>query len=291
METSKAVTMHLDRVTASHIRGTHIATGLTIAGHILLVEQIYDEKRHRPVLHVHRIHDEWRNTIIIAQEDVDFSYVESFSDGRILLVASRCDDDVDGSWLPNAFIYDQVGHLIDSYCLDDGIQNVQVDERDHIWVSYFDEGVFADAATNSVGSFGLVAFNDQGKVVFKNRDYPIDDCYAMNVSSANDVWFFYYSDYRIVQLQGGTSQAFLAPKRPFTDFAIYKDYLVSTDNTQTHVLQQQGKRYVEQGRMSFMSEQDERLSGTIKMRKNQIVLTTDTRLYTGKLNDLSFRTV
>lgn len=282
--------MHLDRVTASHIRGKHVATGLTCEGDLLLVEQIYDEKRKRPVLHVHRIQNQWRTTIIIAQEEVDISYVESFSDGRILLVASRCDDDVDGSWLPNAFVYDHVGHLIDSYCLDDGIQNIQVDERDQIWVSYFDEGIYADAATNSLGSFGLVAFNDQGKPVFKNRDFPIDDCFALNVAAANDVWFFYYSDYRVVNLQGTSSQSFAAPKRPFTDFAVYKDYLISTDNEHTFVLQQQGKRYIELGQMTFISEQDEILSGTIKMRKNQIVLTTDTRLYTSYLSDLIFET-
>ncbi|WP_214850321.1 hypothetical protein [Exiguobacterium sp. s193] len=288
METSKTVTMHLDRVTASHIRGKHVATGLACDGDLLLVEQIYDEKRKRPVLHVHRIQNQWRTTIIIAQEEVDFSYVESFSDGRILLVASRCDDDVDGSWLPNAFIYDQVGHLLDSYCLDDGIQNVQVDEQDHIWVSYFDEGVYADAATNSLGSFGLVAFDDKGHVVFKNKEHPIDDCYALNVVNSDDVWFFYYSDYRVVRLQETSSQSFAAPKRQFSDFAVYKDYLVTTDNEHTFVLQQQGKQYIEQGRMTFMSEQDELLSGTIKMRKNQIVLTTETRLYTGHLNDSSF---
>ncbi|VWX33029.1 hypothetical protein [Exiguobacterium oxidotolerans] len=290
METSKTVTMQLDRVVASQFRGKHVATGLTSQGHILLVEQLNDDKRKRPVLHVHRIHDQWRTTIIIAQEQVDFSYVGSFADGRILLVASRCDDDVDGSWLPNAFIYDQVGHLLDSFCLDDGIQNVQVDEIDQIWVSYFDEGIYADAATNTFGSFGLVAFNDQGKAVFKNNDYPIDDCYALNVIGADDVWFFYYSDYRIVHLHGGVSQAFAAPKRAFSDFSVYKDYLVSTDNEHTFVLQQQGKRYIEQGRMTFISEQNERLTGTIKMRNNQIVLTTEDRLYTGKLSDLIFET-
>lgn len=285
MDTSNTLKIHLDRVTASQVTGKHIATGLTISGQIMMIEEIYDAKRHRNVLHVHRLHDQWRTTTIVAQAETDFSYVDSFSDGRILLVASRCDDDVDGLWLPNAFIYDTSGHLLDSYCLDDGIQNVHVDEKDQIWVSYFDEGVFADAATNSVGSFGLVVFDAHGQVVFKNKEYPIDDCYALNVCASDDAWFFYHPDYRIVHLENGAGTSYSVPARHFSDFIVQGDHLITTDNEQTYLLKREGQHYEEQARIQFESEKGTPLQGTIKMRQDRIVLSTETRLYAGTFQD------
>ncbi|AFS70313.1 hypothetical protein [Exiguobacterium antarcticum] len=285
MDTSNTLKIHLDRVTASQVTGKHVATGLTISGQIMMIEQIYDTKRHRDVLHVHRLFDQWRTTTIVAQAETEFSYVDAFSDGRILLVASRCDDDVDGSWLPNAFIYDPSGHLLDRFCLDDGIQNVHVDEKDQIWVSYFDEGVFADAATNSIGSFGLAVFDEHGQAVFKNKDYPIDDCYALNVCSSNDAWFFYHPDYRIVHLENGKGTSYAAPLRQFSDFIVHGEHLISTDNDNTYLLKRDGNRYDEQARIQFESEKGTPLQGTIKMRQDRIVLSTETRLYAGTFSD------
>jgi len=285
LDTSNTLKIHLDRVTASQVTGKHVATGLTISGQIMMIEDIYDTKRRRNVLHVHRLHDQWRTTTIVAQAEIDFSYVDSFSDDRILLVASRCDDDVDGSWLPNAFIYDQAGHLLDSYCLDDGIQNVHIDEKNQIWVSYFDEGVFADSATTSIGSFGLAVFDEFGQVIYKNKDYPIDDCYALNVCGSDDAWFFYHPDYRVVHLQGERSTSYQVPTRHFSDFVVQGEYLISTDNEHTYLLQQEGDTYIEKARILFESEKGTPLQGTIKMRQNRIVLSTDTRLYAGTFTD------
>lgn len=251
----------------------------------MMIEEIYDTKRRRNILHVHRLHDQWRTTTIVAQAETDFSYVDSFSDGRILLVASRCDDDIDGLWLPNAFIYDSAGHLLDSFCLDDGIQNVHIDEKNQIWVSYFDEGVFADAVTNSVGSFGLVVFDEFGQAVFKNKDYPIDDCYALNVCASDDAWFFYHPDYRVVHFHQGNSTSYQVPRRHFSDFVVQGGYLISTDNEHTYLLKREGDRYVEMARILFESEKGSPLQGTIKMRQNRIVLSTDTRLYAGTFTD------
>ncbi len=178
MLTSPLAHFTLRRLTASYRTGRPVATGITVDGRILIVEETLDESRNEHVLSIHQLKDDWRKTTMIKRSEVDFSLIDRFPDGRLLLVASRCDDDVDGTWLPNAFVYDPQGNLLDSFCLDDGIQNMQIDEQGWIWVSYFDEGIYADAATSSNGAFGLVAFDDTGVVQYKNRQYPIDDCYA-----------------------------------------------------------------------------------------------------------------
>lgn len=282
MLTSPLAHFPLRRLTASYRSGNPVATGISVDGHILLVEETLDEARGRTVLSIHQLKDEWRKTTIVAQSETDFSFVDRFPDGRLLLVASRCDDDIDGSWMPNAFIYDVQGHLLDSYCLDDGIQNVQIDEQGQIWVSYFDEGIYADAMTSSNGAFGLVAFNDRGEVQYKNRQYPIDDCYALNVCSSKEVWFFYYSDFRFVRI----SQEDLvceAPTIAFSQFARYGEYLLAADHQDVQLLQRDGTIFQPIRSIRFVSEQGEILSSDLTMRQDLIVLSTSNQLFFGKL--------
>ncbi|MGI1805359.1 hypothetical protein ACRPK8_06415 [Exiguobacterium sp. TDN 0502] len=273
----------LRRLTASYRAGRLIATGISADGHILIVEETTDELEKEPILSIHQLKDEWRKTTIVPKEEIDFSLIDCFSDGRLLLVASRCDDDVDGTWLPNAFIYDPQGNLLDSFCLDDGIQNIQIDEQGWIWVSYFDEGVYADAVTSSNGAFGLVAFNDKGEVQYKNRQYPIDDCYALNVCSSQEVWFFYYSDYRFVRLEQTEDLVCEAPAIAYSQFARHEDYLLASNTDVIQLLKRTGTVYEVIREVSFLTEQGDSLTGDLTMRNDLIVLSTGKQLYFGTL--------
>ncbi|WP_290775204.1 MULTISPECIES: hypothetical protein [unclassified Exiguobacterium] len=273
----------LRRLTASYRSGSPVATGITVDGHILIVEESIDGSRETQILSIHQLKDDWRKTTIVERNDIDFSLVDRFPDGRLLLVASRCDDDIDGTWLPNAFIYDPQGQLLNSFCLDDGIQNMQIDEQGWIWVSYFDEGVYADAVTSSNGAFGLVAFDDTGEVQYKNRQYPIDDCYALNVCSSTEVWFFYYSDYRFVRINQEDDLVCEAPTIAFSQFARYDDHLLAAYSDDVHLLERNGTRFKSIRSIRFMTEQGNSLSGDLTMRDDLIVLATAEHLYVGRL--------
>ncbi|WP_294742184.1 hypothetical protein [uncultured Exiguobacterium sp.] len=283
MLTSPLAHFPLRRLTASYRTGRPVATGITVDGHILIVEETINESREKHVLSIHQLKDDWRKTTIVERNDIDFSLVDRFPDGRLLLVASRCDDDIDGTWLPNAFIYDPQGQLLNSFCLDDGIQNMQIDEQGWIWVSYFDEGIYADAVTSSNGAFGLVAFDDTGEVQYKNRQYPIDDCYALNVCSSTEVWFFYYSDYRFVRIDQEDDLVCEAPTITFSQFARYGDYLLATNTEEAKLLERSGTLFKSIRSIRFMTEQGISLSGDLTMRDDLIVLATAEHLYVGRL--------
>ena len=101
-------------------------------------------------------------------------------------------------------IYDQSGHFVRSIDLGDGIEDIQASSDGHIWVSYFDEGVFG----GGIGKYGAVCFDVHGNPQFKYSEYAehqglpfISDCYAMNVSGAGDVWLNYYTDFPLVHLR------------------------------------------------------------------------------------------
>lgn len=88
--------------------------------------------------------------------------------------------------------------------LGDASEDLQTTAKGHIWVSYFDEGVFG----SGIGASGLICFDSTGTPVFKysdlaeNHQVPyIDDCYALNVINDDEVWLCYYADFPLVCLR------------------------------------------------------------------------------------------
>lgn len=69
--------------------------------------------------------------------------MDLFSDGTLLIVQGRCLKD--GNYFErNARRYNRDGQLIDAFTLGDGINHVQIDDNDTIWLGYFDECVFGN---------------------------------------------------------------------------------------------------------------------------------------------------
>lgn len=118
-----------------------------------------------------------------------------------LLVNGRAEDQK----VQNATIFDDYGTSIISFHLGDGIENLQVSESGDIWVGYFDEGVYGD----TVGGSGLNCFNSNGERVFDFSDFSrgkkdipiIDDCYALNVVSNDEIYCYYYYDFPLFNLK------------------------------------------------------------------------------------------
>jgi hypothetical protein len=104
----------------------------------------------------------------------------------------------------SATIYDATGKILKELDLGDGSKDVQTTAQGNIWVSYFDEGVFGDG----IGSAGLVCFDRTGKPLFNYAEWAektqapfIDDCYALNVMTDDEVWLSYYSGFPLVRIK------------------------------------------------------------------------------------------
>ena len=84
------------------------------------------------------------------------------------------------------------------------MEDVRVGPDGIIWVAYFDEGIYGADPTSAPG---LVGFETNGHRSFEfdhkqaGTD-PIDDLYALNVTSEGVVWAYFYSQFPIVRLVG-----------------------------------------------------------------------------------------
>lgn len=106
----------------------------------------------------------------------------------------------------NGRIYSRDGEFLREILLGDGLQTVQATSNGVIWTSYFDEGVFGNYGwTDPVGASGLVAWGSDGNRVFAFQPREdldsICDCYALNVESEDDVWFYYYTEFPLIRLR------------------------------------------------------------------------------------------
>lgn len=132
--------------------------------------------------------------------------VQPLPDDAWLVVGARCQVGPDGALEPNAFVHGADGAPVRAFVLGDGVRDVSATLDGDLWVSYFDEGVYAeDGVTPAVGAPGIVRFDADGRVCWAFCPPPdglsIDDCYAMNVT-ADAVWAYYYSDFPLVRIDG-----------------------------------------------------------------------------------------
>jgi hypothetical protein len=109
----------------------------------------------------------------------------------------------DGSHDPSAIVYDGDGSVRSEFLVGDGIEDVQVTPDGHLWVSYFDEGIFG----NELASSGVREFDASGQTLWAFNPPEgfdrIDDCYALNAAAADHVYAYYYSSFPIVQIGSG----------------------------------------------------------------------------------------
>jgi hypothetical protein len=127
-----------------------------------------------------------------------------------------------------AQICDKNGHPVRTLDLGDASEHVQTTPDGHIWVGYFDEGVYG----RGIGSAGLVCFESSGTPVFKydefarQHDIPcIDDCYTLNVSDSA-VWLSYYADFPLVCLKNFELEQVWHSLGPNLGIAIRGDRLI-----------------------------------------------------------------
>jgi hypothetical protein len=157
----------------------------------------------RQCYRVHRLlGGEWQ-ALDLAPTAERYSLAQPLQGGRWLLVRTWANGTADH----NARVHGPDGHPVGSFHAGDGIEDVQTTEQGHVWVSYFDEGVFGD---NPLARNGLVCLGEGGTPLFRFADLAdpvvasMADCYALNVCSGKEVWLCYYTDFPLVQLLEGT---------------------------------------------------------------------------------------
>ncbi len=195
---------HINYSSELHFTGGQI----TRDGDLLLIERNVNEEEldpfDRPVLKrdwtIRIIKNEKIKTVQLTNVPLIPEHIDLFSDGTLLIVQARCLKD--GEYAErNARRYNMNGQLIEAFTLGDGIENMQIDEKDTIWVNYFDEGIFGNFGwEQTMGRDGLVAYTINGDKLWGAREYDIIDGCALNVVDSSEIYFYYYDDYFLVQL-------------------------------------------------------------------------------------------
>ncbi|UPO90463.1 hypothetical protein [Niallia sp. Man26] len=215
--------------------------------------------------------------IPISPTDADI-----FSDGSLLIVQGRCS--TDGAKMePNAQIYNLEGQLMDTFLLGDGISQVQIDETDTIWVSYFDEGIFgAIDDLEPMGADGLAAYSKSGQKLWGAKEYEMADCYAMNIVSSKEVNFYYYDQYKLVQLKDFMETACYVVEGDdtFQQFLFdQQDLLVEIDCDTLMRYNISNQTIIPAGNVTFVDEKGKRISGHVLMRGKLLYVFCKDRLY------------
>ena len=118
---------------------------------------------------------------------------------HFLLLGARCAYREDGPD-KNAWIVSRDGAVLSRFCLGDGIQDCVVKKDGTIITSYFDEGVFGNYGWDEpLGACGLIAWTSEGTPLWKNEKYSIYDCYAISLDEEENLWFYYYDEFRLVR--------------------------------------------------------------------------------------------
>ena len=149
---------------------------------------------------------EWQTGELLSCHPVEFDVVDSNIHfiqpihGNYLLVCARSRYIDRMTFDKNAMIFGENGQLLRQFCLGDGIEQCMVNHRNQIITGYFDEGIFGNYGwTDPIGKHGLAVWSDDGHKVWENGKYPIHDSYAVNLGDKDDLWFYYYSDYKLVK--------------------------------------------------------------------------------------------
>lgn len=155
------------------------------------------------------------NVITIHDFPLAHPAVQPLPDDRVLAVGTRARWRQDGPDR-NAIIYSADGTALTAQTLGDGIEHVFTTSTGHVWVGYFDEGVYGNYGWGDtddrepIGSCGLARFSPDLKADWRfpsNVNNPwgaISDCYALNVDADTDTaWTCYYTGFPIVGIHQG----------------------------------------------------------------------------------------
>lgn len=235
--------------------------------------------------------------VLLWGQTFNYHYLQPLGE-HLLLVGARCTRYGDGKHDLNAKVIDAEGTTVREFLLGDGIQDVQVTEDGTIWTGYFDEGVFGNYGWGEpVGAQGLIAWDDQGNKRFENQAADIADCYALNVVNEQEVWFYYYADFKLGLIRGGTHR----PQTTFINPGLSGSSGLCTDGYHflfdagygkhgSFVLKKQDSpgRLTKGQRISFVNEDSQPLQAARQsFRQHQLLLSEGSKLYLTDVGQLA----
>ncbi|NGZ76703.1 hypothetical protein [Saccharibacillus alkalitolerans] len=163
--------------------------------------------------------------IMIEGESFNYHFLQPLG-GELLLVGARSRYAARDRYDLNAAVFDREGRAKRRFVIGDGIGHVQTTAGGLIWTGFFDEGVFGNYGwKRPIGESGLIAWDGNGICVFTNSEADIADCYALNAVSDEEVWFYYYTDFKLCRLAGPADR----PEVSFFDPGVAGSSLLATD--------------------------------------------------------------
>ena len=128
-----------------------------------------------------------QTTVEFGPTDIALDKIGRLSDGRFVVVGARCALR-EGGADENLLLVSKTGQIESSFTAGDGISDVIVDATDHVWLGYFDEGVFGNlgwgrpGTQEPLGACGVRVLNASGDEVWTHANtdpFFIADVYAM----------------------------------------------------------------------------------------------------------------
>ncbi|MFB5197593.1 hypothetical protein ACE198_22240 [Neobacillus sp. KR4-4] len=237
-----------------------------------------------------------KKELVIKDQPWNYHFVQPIDQGNILLVCARSYFHDENNYDHNARVFDKNGNLIRTFLLGDGIQNLLVTKGNKIWTGYFDEGVFGNYGWDKpVGANGLRAWDADGKELYKypNRgDHFIDDCYALNVVSDDEILFYFYSDFELGRYSKGKIEYYKPDVEGSDGFIIFDEYILfrgGYNKRDKYILYNLKpiNRLKRTGYLSFIDEQNTGIrADSVNCRGSLMLLQQGTSLYLANLKDL-----
>lgn len=237
-----------------------------------------------------------KKEVIVKNQKWNYHFIQPMENDRIVLVCARSHLYENGVFDRNARVFDMSGNQVNAFLLGDGIQNFYVTKGNNIWTSYFDEGIFGNNGWNQpIGSYGLRAWDSDGNGQYKypNMDpHFISDCYALNVMSDDEVWFYYYTDFEVARYYKGSIDYFKPNIEGSDGFIVYEDYVLFRGGYSKHdkyILTKMfpGNRLTRKCVLTLMDEKKKAIKAeSINCRGSLLLLMTEKKAYLADLKDI-----
>ncbi len=135
----------------------------------------------------------------LTNQTMNYSYASQVSKNEYLFVCPQAIFYNQNDFDKNCRIFNDEGNLIHEFTIGNGVDDIQINSRNEIWVSYSDEGIFGNYGwICPIGSSGLNCFNKNGDLIYEfssqDEDSIVEDCTSLNVCSKDDVYFFGFAE-------------------------------------------------------------------------------------------------
>lgn len=154
-----------------------------------------------------------------------YRQVQPLGKEQWLLAASR--HGAGGRGESHARVFDAGGQLLREFPLGEGLRDMQVTSKGHIWAGYAVEGLDGQGHwPDSFGTAGLLAWDGYGSLMYANNNYDIADCLAINVAGEEEVWFYYDADHWLVRWTPQGTNAYQPQMSGSDGFAVYDRFVL-----------------------------------------------------------------